>query len=114
MEDRLIEILEGFDYPVIRQGSLNENDKYPKSFFTFWNPDSSDNAHYDNSEYGIRWEFDVNFYSTDPLLTYTVLEQARVALKADGWIISGRGFDIDSDQATHTGRQIRAYYLETT
>lgn len=113
MEDRLIEILEELDLPVFRQGSLNENDKYPDSFFTFWNPDSTDHAHYNNDEYGIRWEFDVNFYSTDPLKTYTLLEEVRRKLKADGWIISGRGFDIDSDVETHTGRQIRVYYLQT-
>lgn len=114
MEDRLIELLEEFDLPVIRQGSLDENDKYPDSFFTFWNPDSADHAHYDNSEYGIRWEYDVYFYSTDPLKTYSILEQARIKLKVNGWIITGRGFDVDSDEITHTGRGFQAYYLQTT
>ena len=114
MEDKLIELLEELDLPVFRQGSMNENDVYPESFFTFWNPDSTDHAHYNNNEYGIRWEYDVNFYSTDPQKTYDVLEQARVKLKVNGWIVSGRGFDIDSDVDTHTGRQFRAYFLQTT
>ena len=53
MEDNLIEILSTFAYPVIRQGSLSDDEAYPENFFTFWNNDSSDHAHYDNIEYGI-------------------------------------------------------------
>ena len=29
MEDKLIELLETFGYPVIRQGSLGEDESYP-------------------------------------------------------------------------------------
>ncbi|MFR7662245.1 MAG: hypothetical protein ACLUZ0_04030 [Coprococcus sp.] len=42
MEDQLIQLLETFEYPVIRQGSLPEDEVYPDSFFTFWNNDSPD------------------------------------------------------------------------
>ena len=66
MEDDLIEILSGFGFPVFRQGSLTDTDAYPDSFFTFWNNDSPDQAHYDGNENGTEWDFDVNFYSTDP------------------------------------------------
>ena len=37
MEDNLIELLATFGYPVLRQGSLAENEQYPPTFFTFWN-----------------------------------------------------------------------------
>lgn len=113
MEDELITLLSGFGYPVIRQGSMSDSDAYPDNFFTFWNDDSADHAHYDNSEYGITWEFDVNFYSIDPLLTYTVLLDAREALKQAGWIISGKGHDVASDEPTHTGRGISIKFLQT-
>lgn len=36
MEDKLIELLESFGYPVFLQGSLGSGDDYPSSFFTFW------------------------------------------------------------------------------
>lgn len=113
MEDNLIEILSTFGYEVYRQGSMSDDEEYPETFFTFWNNDSPDHAHYDNSEYGIAWDFDVNVYSSDPTLTYSVLANARTALKAAGWIIPGKGYDVASDQATHTGRGMNALYLDT-
>lgn len=112
MEDKLIEILETFGYPVVRQGSLGPDEEYPDSFFTFWNNDSPDHAHYDNAEYGTEWDFDVNFYSTDPEKTYHVLADARIKLKQNKWIIPGKGYDVASDEVTHTGRGMRAFYLE--
>lgn len=112
MEDKLIEILETFGYPVIRQGSLGPDEEYPDSFFTFWNNDSPDHAHYDNAEYGTEWDFDVNFYSTDPEKTYKVLADARIELKQNKWIIPGKGYDVASDEVTHTGRGMRVFYLE--
>ena len=113
MEDNLIEILSTFGYEVYRQGSMSDDEEYPETFFTFWNNDSPDHSHYDNSEYGTAWDFDVNVYSTDPALTYSVLADARIALKAAGWIIPGKGYDVASDEPTHTGRGINALYLET-
>lgn len=112
MEDCLIELLSSFGYEVFRQGSLAEDAPYPDSFFTFWNNDSADHAHYDNEDYGTEWDFDVNFYSTDPEKTYQVLADARKLLKQNKWIIPGKGHDVASDEATHTGRGIRAFYLE--
>lgn len=113
MEDGLITILLTFGYPVIRQGSMSNEEKYPNHFFTFWNNDSNDHAHYDNSNYGTVWDFDVNFYSIDPSLTYSVLLSAKTALKNAGWIISGDGYDVASDEPTHTGRGMNAIYLKT-
>lgn len=112
MEDNLIQILETLGYPVIRQGSLSPDEEYPDSFFTFWNNDSPDHSHYDNAEYGTEWDFDVNFYSTDPEKTYKVLADARIKLKQNKWIIPGKGYDVASDEVTHTGRGMRAFYLE--
>ena len=112
MEDNLIEILSEFGFPVIRQGSLSDDDDYPDNFFTFWNNDSFDHSHYDDNEYGIEWDFDVNFYSIDPNITYSTLSQAIVNLKSLGWIISGQGYDVASDEPTHTGRGVNAKYLQ--
>lgn len=112
MEDRLIEILESFGYPVYRQGSMSDDDKYPPTFFTFWNNNSYDHAHYSDSEYGIVWDFDVNIYSNNPNLTYSLLDDARIVLKESGWVVSGRGSDIPSDEDTHTGRGIEVIFVE--
>lgn len=112
MEDNLIEVLSSFGYPVYRQGSMSNDEIYPETFFTFWNNDSLDHSHYDNAEYGTEWDFDVNIYSSNPELTYSVLANARIALKAAGWIIPSKGYDVASDEATHTGRGINAIYLQ--
>lgn len=111
--DKLIELLCTFEYPVYRQGSLTDDEQYPDSFFTFWNPDSPDHAHYDNEQYGIDWLFDVNFYSTDAEKTWNVLLEARQLLKDNGFIIPSNGYDVASDEPTHTGRGMECYYLET-
>mgnify|MGYP003295339616 FL=1 len=111
MEDILIEILSSFGYPVCRQGSFNEDDKYPDSFFTFWNTYSPDHAHYDDKDYLAEWEYDVNFYSVDPELTYSVLADARILLKQNMWIVPSRGYDLYSDRESHTGRGMQAIFL---
>lgn len=112
MEDLLIQILSEFGYPVFRQGSLTENEAYPDSFFTFWNNSSYDGSHYDNEAISTVWDFDVNFYSTDPEKTYSLLEEVRVRLKRKKFIISGKGYDVASDEATHTGRGMNVLFLE--
>ena len=112
MEDLLMETLKEFGYPVIRQGSLTEDDEYPESFFTFWNNDSSGDGFYDNKDIRTEWDFDVNFYSTDPKLTYSEILKAKEKLRSVGFILSGKGYDVASDEPTHTGRGINALFME--
>lgn len=112
MEDKLIEILGSFDYPVYRQGSLSQDEAYPDHFFTFWNNDSSDHSHYDNDDYGTAWDFDVNFYGVDPDVVYFVQQEARNKLKQANWIVPGKGYDVASDEITHIGRGMRVFFLE--
>lgn len=111
MKDELILLLKDeFGYPVRLQGSLAPNEKYPDSFFTFWNTDTPEWDHYDNDPIGYLWEFDINFYSTDPGLVNTVLEMAKELLQNNGWLVPGLGYDVTSDEPTHTGRGIHAIY----
>ena len=112
MEDLLLEVLESFEYPVYRQGSMSDSDTYPDTFLTFWNNESVDHSHYSDSEYGTVWDFDVNVYSNNPSLTYSLLLEIRSALKQSGWIVPGKGYDVTSDEETHTGRGINALFLE--
>lgn len=112
MKELLIQLLETFGYPVRLQGSFAEHEAYPNSFFTFWNNDSYDNDHYDNEPISYTWSFDVNFYSNNPTLVNTVLLEAKELLKQNGFIISGRGYDVASDEPTHTGRGMNALIIE--
>lgn len=112
MEDLLIATLEQFGYPVRLQGSLSEDEPYPDNFFTFWNNDSYGENYYDNDEKSTVFNYDVNFYSTDPEMVYTKLREAIKALKRAGFIISGDGYTVMSDESTHDGRGVNALYLK--
>lgn len=113
MKELLIELLESFGFPVFLQGSLGKDDVYPKSFFTFWTNESYDNNHYDNNPVSYTWNFDVNFYSVDPVLVNTKLLDAKALLKQNGFIVSGKGYDLISDEPTHTGRGFTALIIDT-
>lgn len=109
MEDLLIQILSSFGYPVLLQGSLTGS--YPDNFFTFWNNASNSQNFYDNTEKSIVYDYDVNFYSNDPEFVYSKLREAKVLLKESGFIISGDGYSVASDEESHDGRGINVLYL---
>lgn len=110
--ENAIAILKAICPKVIQQGSMAPHERYPDRFFTFWNPETRDHKHYDNAASGFVWELDVNFYSKDTLDVYSTLVAAMDALQAAGWIVSGRGHAVASDQTSHTGRGFTAVYIE--
>lgn len=113
MEDELIRTLEALGYPVIRQGSLAPEQEYPPTFLTFWNTEEAELSAYDNDTVLTTNDFSVYVYSNDPAKTYSVLAQARARLRAAGWIIETRGYDVASDEVTHTGRGFDVTYIQT-
>lgn len=112
MEDNLIKLLESFGYPVIRQGSLAENEPYPPTFFTFWNNGEYEHSAYNNVTTHIIHDFDVNVYADDPATVYDLLKRARTLLKNNGYQTPDRGHDLASDVDTHTGRGMNVTYLQ--
>ena len=112
VEDLLIETLATFGYPVKLQGSLLENEPYPSDFFTFWNDSSNSQAFYDNNENAIIYEYSVNFYSVDSAKVYSVLREAKFKLKQVGFIVSGDGHSVASDESSHDGRGIDITYMK--
>lgn len=112
MKNLLISTLEPLGFPIFQQGSLNSNEAYPNSFFTFWNNESYGGSYYDNNAKVTVWDFDLNFYSNDPELVNTKLLEAKAKLKEKGFIINGKGYDVASDEKTHTGRGINVVKVE--
>ena len=112
MKEQLIELLETFGYPVRLQGSISKDEPYPETFFTFWNNSVDDGSHYDNDAIYYVWNFTINFYSVNPVLVNSILIQVKRLLKNNGWIVPGKGYDIPTDEKTHTGRAIDAIYVE--
>ena len=112
MKKILTEILEIFGYPVFLQGSLNSEEDYPDSFFTFWNFDTPEETFYDNNANQALWGFWIYFYSTDARLVEEMPERARKLLKENGFILEGKAHDIAVDKPTHTGAFITVYKFE--
>jgi hypothetical protein len=113
MGDLLISTLEVLGYPVKLQGSLLPNELYPDSFFTYWNDSADGTSFYSNEEGAILWSYSLNFYSTDPLLVNTKLVEAKRLLRKAGWVVSGAGYDVPSDEVTHTGRGMSLLYRQS-
>lgn len=112
MKAKLYELLESLGYGAYQQGSFTTTEEYPDHFFTVWNIDTPVDKHYDNSPSRCVWSFMISFYSTDPSLPESALENAREILKENGWIIPSKGKDIHSDSMKHFGREINAYFIE--
>lgn len=110
IDDNLIELLETFGFPVYRQGSLAHDAPYPNTFFTFWeNPENE--TDYDNDTKFVIYDFNVYVYSNDPELLAATLSAARTLLKQNNFIIISRGFDVASDEETHTGKGFEVGYI---
>ena len=112
MKNLLINNLKEFNYPIYQQGSLSRDEPYPNNFFTFWNNNSDDDSFYDNNPIKTIWDFDLNFYSIDPELANEMLIKAKKKLKEKGFIVSGKGYDVASDEPTHVGRGINVKKTE--
>lgn len=112
MKGKLVELLESRGFPVYLQGSMAEDEKYPDSFFTYFNFDTPDGAFYDNDSHKADWGFWVYFYSNNPRLVESETKEVYKLLKESGFILQGRGTDANSDEESHTGRMLTAYYME--
>lgn len=112
MEDLIISTLSELGYPVRKQGSLLPDEAYPDHFFTFWLAATDGSGFYDNEESAIAWEYSINFYSTDPEKIGSEFLKAKQLLKAAGFIVTGLGHEVMSDEPTHTGRGTTALYRQ--
>jgi len=112
MEDLLIKTLNALGYPVVLQGSIAPEEEPPAHFFTYWNDSADGSSFFDNTEGAIVWAYSLNFYSTSPLLVNSTLLTAKVLLKDAGFNVTGAGYDVMSDEPTHTGRGITVLYRQ--
>ena len=54
MKDKLTKVLESMNYPYFQQGTMNKEEGYPESYFTFKNMSSDGDAFYNNEEHKIE------------------------------------------------------------
>ena len=110
--DNLIDELKKLGYPVIKQGSLPPDEDYPDYFFTYWNNSADGTGFYNNDESGTIWNYSVNSYGVNERNVDTNLMEAKKRLRQAGFIVAGAGYDVASDEPTHTGRGITVLYRE--
>lgn len=112
MKKILFDLISTLDYPIYQQGSFTDTDTYPDAFFTYWNFNTVVDKHYDNKEFKCVWSFWLNFYATDPELVDSMLIKARDLLKDKGWLVPGKGQDINSGHPDYSGRSLEIYFIE--
>lgn len=113
VKDKLIKLIEPLGFvegeTIFLQGTLGSDEAYPDSFFTFFN-DETEELYSDNIPYKAFWYIELNFYSNDPAKVNTIFETLKPLLKSNGFKVEGKGFDVPSDEPTHTGRGINIIY----
>lgn len=109
----LIMIFQEMGYPYSwLMHTMPRNQEYPDSFFTFMVIDAPFTAQYDNKPNAVVWAFWIGFYSNDRLKVEAVPKELAKRLRAAGWVVPGLGEDVPSDEPTHTGWRITAYYVQ--
>lgn len=110
---KLEEVFEKLGVPYYRQGSFSSEDDYEDtSFFTFWNPNTEEGAFYDDKSHKAIWHWNIFYYTCDPSTIYSKLEEFSKLAKETGFILDGRGHDIQSDRPDYPGRTITVIYIE--
>ncbi len=82
---------------------MNPDEESPADFETYWTPSTDDAAHFDNGVAAADWTFYAIYYSNDPAKVNTKPFEIAADLKANDFVQRGRGYDIVSDESTHTG-----------
>ena len=98
----LCSTIESLKYPYYLQGTFS-GENYPDSFITYIINSSDDRAHYDDKTSSWTWNATVIFYTKDPALLATVPELIRTTLQSVGFIPTGKGYNIFSDDPNFTG-----------
>lgn len=110
MSEELIDLIESeFGYPVYLQGSMNDSDDYPPSFFTYWNFDSPDEDYFDNQAFSESWWYWIYFYTSSRKEVRETMKKLKSLLESNDYIVEGNGIDAKSDIVSHTGKMITVY-----
>ena len=100
------------DLPYYRQGSFGEDDVYPSSFFTYWKLDNPFGDYGDNKEHSLITRYAVYFYTNDPSVLESTLDDFVIRAKEQGFIISGKGVDVPSDDKAFIGQKINITFKQ--
>lgn len=103
---RLFELFDEIGLPYFRQGSMSDED-YQPSFFTFWNVDTPQDAHYDNELHRFNEYVQIGFYTNDASKIYSQLDVNGTfynKAKEKGFVIAALPQDAPADKENYFGR----------
>lgn len=100
----------GLDYS--RQGSYAADAEFPTSFFTFWNYDIPEDGFFDNKSNRAIWIWQVYFYTSDPNIIYSKMQEFIDLAKKEGFIPDSRGMDIPAGIPNYMGRMVQIKFIE--
>lgn len=109
--DLLVSTLESLNFPVFLQGTFS-GAEYPESFITYFVESYDDRAHYDDAPDSWTFSTTVIFYSRDPAKLFSIPATIRTTLKNAGFIPTGKGYNIFSDDPNYTGWTNQYLFLD--
>lgn len=112
MWTKLEKVFERTGLEYARQGSYSDESEYPESFFTFWNYDTPEDGFFDNEAGRAIWFWKVYFYTNNPAILYSKMDEFIALAKEEGFVVEGRAHDIQSDRPDYPGRMITIKYIE--
>lgn len=110
--EELFALLNEIGLPYFRQGSLSDPGDYPPSFFTYWNIDTPSLRFRDNNEKEYAEIISICFYTNDPALVYTQMNDF-ISRAKDAGFITGRANDTSADRSDYYGRFVRIQKIKT-
>lgn len=112
MWEKLEQVFEEIGLPYSRQGTYEQDEKLPDTFFTFWNDSATEQSYYNNKPIKCVWEWSIFFYTNNPELIYSkVIEFIEVARKY-GFETDSKGRDIPTNEPCYYGRYLKIVYNE--
>ena len=102
LRESFYNIIESFSLPIFLQGSMSENEEYPKTFITYFIPEIDDTHFADNEAKLKSVIFEVAIYSEDLSEIDRLSEEIKKKMKINDYnfLIGG---DVASDTQTHSG-----------
>jgi len=110
--DKIINVLDTFDYPYRRQGTYLSDEPYPPTFFTYWNIRSPFSDYGDNIAHTTIYEYMIYVYSRNESLVYSITDELINKFEKLDFVVTNKGEDISCDDKSFVGRVIRIIYKE--
>lgn len=112
LEQAFEEIYEETGRPYSRQGSYGDDEELPETFYTFWNQSSELDGWYGNKASKRIWEWNIFYYTSNPELIYSGLDDFLNKAKSLGFIIKDSGRDITTGEVGYYGRFTTISFVE--